>query len=327
MWRLAVLSLGALLLSAAVAAGQPRLFEGVAGWEHTLGLQADDGRSGIAVFPGELSGNEVTRIHDPAGFEVRLTNADQPGTELSFTAGTLFDPPRGRYRYWVEGAWSMTPFTQLASFGADRPPGAKSMRVLPIVPAGRVALPERPRADPAHQLRLLYVDREPAAGLRHELSRRRGVAEVGSGILMPAGRVLAALWDPHEERYSALSRPFTVEAKTTVAAPLRGPAEGEADLVVYVDRAEGVPASALPGLVLTATQGREQRRADVSLLTPWGTYGVWYGLKPGTVALGGGNDRLYVPPAAVYLTSGRISRYQGKVLRKILLPDDRERRR
>jgi hypothetical protein len=105
-----------------------------------------------------------------------------------------------------------------------------------------------------------------------------------------------------------------------VPAPLQRPGPKLADLLVYVDRPDGTPGSAVPGLVLTATQGSDRRPADLTVTSPWGVYGVWYGLKPGQVILGGANERLYVAPVTLRLNGGQIARYQGKLSRQLFAP-------
>lgn len=318
--RAALLLTLSVVLVSAVAVGQPHRDDFMPGSEFTLPLKRDDGKKGFAVFPAEFSGTRPTRIINPSGFHAHFTDADNPGKELIFPAGELFDPPTGRFRYWLQDDWSMTPFTELASFRPNRPAGAKSIRVLPVVPAGRVIAAAEPAPDPDHQLRLLYAGVDPMGGVRHELSRRRVVSELGDGILMPAGRVLGALWDRREERYVAISRPFMVYAGKQVSAPLQRPRPDVADLLVYVDRPEGTPGSAVPGLVLTATRGGDRRTADLTVTTPWGVYGVWYSLKPAPVVLGGANERLYLAPVTVPLSGGRITRYLGTLSRQLFTP-------
>lgn len=314
----APLALIAFILSPAVF-GQPHDNDLVPGSEHTRAIRDDLGSKGLAVFPADYSGKRLTRIVDPSGYRVHFTNADDPGEELIYPAGELFEPPTGRFRYWMEGAWSMTPFTELASFRPNRPAGAKSIRAMLVVPAGRVKLAAPAPVDSADQLRLLYAGWDPRDGVRHELTRRRAVSDIGEGLLMPSGTVLASLWDSRLGRYVALSRPFRVRAGETVEAPLQLPGTSLADLVVYVDRVDDLPASAIPGMALTATSRGKERTADVNVTTAWGVYGVWYGLPPGRVVVAGANKRSYLPPVEINLVGGQIARYQGKLLPQLFV--------
>jgi hypothetical protein len=217
----------------------------------------------------------------------------------------------------------MSPFSQLVSFGTKRPPGVKSLHAMSVVAAGRVTVSSQDSTQaPGVQLRLLYAGAKEDHGLRHELSRRRVVSELEEGLLMPEGKVLAALWDPSLERYTALSRPFEVARGRTVAAPLQRPGASESHLVVYVDRAEGTVATDVQGLALWVSQGGTERRADLQIVTPWGAYGAWYGLPPGRARLGGGSDRLYLEGETLELAGGRIERFQGKLTRRPFLNDE-----
>jgi len=242
-----------------------------------------------------------------------MTDAENPGQEVVVAAGELFDPPLGRFRVWLqgesEGAWWMTPFTDLVSFGTRRPPGAKAIQLLPVVPAGRVTVARG--ADPDLELRLLFAGGDPVSRqARHELSRRRKVAELAAGLLMPQGRVVAALWDGGRGRYVALSRPFEVKAGEVLSAPLETPSARRSHLVVYVDRPPGAPELSIPGFEITVTQPDGPHAADVAVETPWGLYAFWYDLAPGAWTVEGANDRLYLEPARLRLEGGEITRFQ-----------------
>lgn len=292
--------------------------------EHYISeLRADDAASGFAAFPARYSGASPVEVLNPSGFQVHLTNADQPDADLVFPAGRLFDPPSGRHRIWIEGDWSITPFGRLVVFGTKRrPPGSTTVQTLPIVPAGRVSMAGATAIEADLQLRLLFAGVDPVAGLlRHELSRRVLVAKVGDGVLMPEGPVLAALWDQSENRYVSLSRPFTVRAERTISAPLRSPAPTRCDLVAYVDRPKATAPLAIRGLGLELTRGGKIHRPDVTVETAWGIYGFWYGLTPGTAVIGGGNQRLYLEPETLELVGGEIARFLGTASKRPFLDD------
>lgn len=295
------------------------------GREYVLKLQDDEGRRGVAVLPATYSEAGPVEILDPSSFRLIMTDADDPGKEIAYPAGELIDPPVGRFRVWLEGKWSITPFTDLVSFGARRPPRKKSLKLLPVIPAGLVTLAAQQPVPPGLQLRLLYAGADSVAGgLRHELSRRKLVGELGNGILMPEGPVLAALWDGRQGRYIALSRPFDVVPGRSVAAPLEDPSPAGARLVVYVDRPKGAPASAIPGLELVATQQGQRHAPDLVVMTSWGVYAVWYDLKPGSAVVQAGNQGLYLAPVNVQLPRGKISRFQSSLTQRLFAEGELE---
>lgn len=298
------------------AGGQELPF--LSGSVHVLELQADRAARGVAVFPAVFSQGRPTEILNPRGFHLHMTNASDPGTELVYPAGKAFAPPPGRFRIWLEGEGMITPFTDLVGFGAQ----PRELRVLtmPVVPAGRVVVADDVSRSAGLELRLLYAGGDSATPApRHELTRRRLVGKVGEGVPMPEGKVFAALWDRRQERYVALSRPFTVASGETVAAPLRRPAPNAAHLLAYVDRPDGAPSTALRGVVLTATQQGQERRADLTVTTAWGVYGVWYGLQPGPAAIGGANEELYLEPRPLTLVGGRVTRVEGTLSKQLFV--------
>lgn len=288
----------------------------IPGWENILALKAEGERTGLAVFPALFDGDQPVEILDPAGFHLYLTDADSPREEHVYPAGKLIQPPSGRWRAWVQGEATMTPFTDLLILGSSLPPGSKSVRPMPVIPAGRVIIPPDVAVEPQLQLRVLYAGGDPSAGkLRHELSRRRQLAELGEGILMPKGLVVAGLWDPIRERYTALSRPFRVIAGDTIAAPLERPDGSSAHLVVYAERASDARASAMSGVLLTVTQRGVTQEPEVAVTTPWGTYALWYDLVAGSARVTGGNDQLRLQVMSIELEGGTIARLQGTLIR------------
>lgn len=306
---------------AGLAAGQAQDFGFIPGSEHVFELESRrPAATGLVVFAAEFSGSAPGKLLGPGGFVVHLANADDPRDQRVEPAGEPFVPRPGRWRIFVEGESSITPYSNLYAFHGQWPRGHLSIRALPVVPAGRVEVdPEIARGRDL-ELRLLYAGDYSANGaLRHELSRRRAVADLRNGLLMPQGPVLAALWDRHLERYTALSRTFTVRAGETAFAPLERPGPQAAFLVVNVFRPPGATVHWIPGLVLSVEQGGRAQRADVTVATAWGTYSVWYGMAPGKALITGGNEKLFLEPTSVVLGAGEIARVERQLIRRAFL--------
>lgn len=315
----AVLLVGGPLLASHVF-GQDHRLALLPGFEHAAHLDVKDRRTGLAVFPARYLELRPVEILDPSGIRLLLTSADSPGDELAFPAGELFDPPIGRFRIWLEGEWEMTPYTQVISVGRSRPPGVKSLHTLPMVPAGRIRVDKAQATASNQQLRLLYAGGDPIAGrLRAELTRRARLEQVGRGILMPEGPVIAAVWDPDLKRYVRLSRPFDVTAQRTVKVPLEPPASEQAHLVVYVGRPDDVSASWLQDIELTVKTETSEKAPDATIRTVWGVYGFWYALTPGPVSLAGGGEKLLFANRTVTLTAAQIGRVQGQFEKRMFV--------
>lgn len=281
------------------------------GWKSFVAPKLAGGGSGSIFFPGRYSEHTLLEVLDPSGYEVHLTRADDPGAESVHPAGELFPPPGGRWRVWLQGEWSITPFSSLVVFPASRRAGV-APAIMPVAPAGKVALPEDLAIRSDRDLWLLAAE-ERSGVPRHELSRRRSLSEVGDGVLMPSGLVLAGVWDRREKRYSAFSRPFHLPARSTAPAPLERPDAAESWLVSYVEHPR-LSAEPLSGFELTVTVDGEERPADFMMRTSWGVHAVWYGLAPGRTILGGGNDILYLEPQTLELHGGEIARFEGALL-------------
>ena len=283
-------------LSLVLWVGHGSTGDGWALWEPPKFPDASDVYGGIAVLPMDSD-------HDPEGLEVHLAPVDNPGVDLSYPAGSWFEPPPGRYRIRLQGGWRMTPFSGLISHS-----GAGALRVaLPLGEAGRVRLPEDLDVAPDLELHLLHAgDYLEEEFLRWELSIRKPAFEVGDGVLMPVGKAVSALWDPGKERYVALSRPFPVRGHQTVEVPLQEPG-GAALLVAELKRDTPANTAADLDARIVVKQGAEERPADLHVQTADKVFAFWYGLTPGPADLRGETGQDVLLSQKLDLRAGRIT--------------------
>lgn len=308
--RIGLLQVLSLTLAGA-ASGQALSAEPIPGWQRFIGpLLAEERVAGAVYFPAEFSGSRPVTVLDPRGFEVHLSRDDDPGEELVYTAGEPMIPPAGRWRVWLQGDWMMTPLTDLVRFAHYPRHQRPSPKLLPIVPAGRVALGEESAAGADLDLWLLYAGGN-ALGNLNELSRRQAALALDDGIMMPSGSTLAGLWDRRAKRWSALTRPFQVEPGRTMVAPLELPPTEESWLKVYVERPQEGPFDSLRDLALRLSQDGVEHPPDFRLTTTFGVHAVWYGLQPGPAIVAGGNGELYLEPRTVELAGGAIEHFDG----------------
>lgn len=305
--------LTALLVPLAVT-GQDR--QTAPGFEEHVRPVLETGRTGMVYFPARDVGGGIEEILDPRGVEVHLTRAHEPGEELVRPAGEPFVVPGATWRVWLEGDWTMSPFTDLVSFVTR--PGEVFWNRLPLVPAGRVSVPRGLPGAKQGQLWLLYAGASQS-GVPNELSRRRDLDEVGDGLLMPEGPVLAALRDDRGDRYLALSRPFTVVAGTAIEAPLQVPPPERSWLISYFTRPSGSPVDSLAQVALKVSRDDREIPPEVTVVTEWGVYNAWYGLPPGPASLTGGSETLYPESPPLDLSQGEIASVQGRLSKRPIL--------
>ncbi|MGH2628593.1 MAG: hypothetical protein ACRDHY_18305, partial [Anaerolineales bacterium] len=236
------------------------------------------------------------------------TRHDDPNVELVYPCGAWFQPPPGRYRVWIQGDWQMSPYSLVLGYSGTPFRGRGVTTAIPVIEAGRVALPSRLAVAPHLTLRLLHAGSYLEGEFpRWEISRRRPSHQVRKGLLMPAGPTISGLWDERAQRYVALSRLFEVRARQTVEAPLERPS-GVAHVVVQVQRhalAKTVADSAVE--LLLQRRGR-YIRPDVTVTMADMVYGLWYGQAPGPVELRGQSSQSFLEPKKLELFPGRIER-------------------
>lgn len=294
----------ATLLVLGVAAQQGVEAGSIPGWERFVRPVMESGRNGKAFFPAKRQGTHDVEILDPRGFDVHMTNADDPGEERVVPAGAVFVPPSGRWRYWLQGEWSMTPSSLLVVSPRGGGWRGVSPTTLPVAPAGRVTVPDAVGADRNLDLWLLYAGNVPG-WWRQELSRRRPISEAREGILMPAGPVVVALWDRRRERYAALGDELEVVAGRTVSAPLSS-SPGEGAVLLYASLARGASPEALTGLEPTLSREGRELRPAFTVTTNWGMYRGWRGVEPGPALLSAGNELLYLDSRSIELVGGEV---------------------
>lgn len=268
---------------------------------------------GIKFHPVEWTDSRPSEFPDFAGLEAHLTPPGDPDVELVYPCGAWVDPPASWYHYWLEGGWRMSPYAGLMSYGG----GHGQTGFAPLAAAGRAVLSPQvlEAASGDLVLELLQAD-VPHEGnyVRWEIRRRKPAHEVGEGLLMPEGKVIAGLWDRKKRRFVALSRPFEVRGGRTVEAPLRRPA-GRADLMVRLARDRDDAASHTADLraELALEQTGGERPPDVKIEAARNIYAIWYSLPPGPAELRAESKGTYLPPRQLELAPGKIELLEAEL--------------
>jgi hypothetical protein len=141
------------------------------------------------------------------------------------------------------------------------------------------------------------------------MTRRTAVAErAREGLLMPAGPVIAGIWDQERGRYVALSKAFIVKAGIAVEAPLERPRENRAALIVQARRSRLASTRSDYSLAIRLKADNRERQPDALAQTANLIYAIWHGLPPGTASLSITTPRAGVNAFPLHLQGGRIER-------------------
>ncbi|HEX2223839.1 MAG TPA: hypothetical protein VHN15_06515, partial [Thermoanaerobaculia bacterium] len=214
----------------------------------------------------------------------------------------------GKYRVWMEGQGRMSPESLVVRYSGSPFKGRGLLGGLQLVPAGKVVLADD--ATPgAAVLRLLHIDSHTRGQYpQREISRRVSGPALKNGVLMPAGPVLAALFDSKTQEYVGLARPVTVAAggRTSVRPVL--PEKGTTHLVALLERPVVLDSFAKSDVRPALVLAEGARPPDVLVPTAERVYAVWYGVNVRRARLEVTSAYVSAPPQELVLRPGRIER-------------------
>lgn len=300
------------LLAAVLALGLAPQEEFPLGLDPTRG--EIDGKIAVAFVAQEPDGSMA---QSPGQYKVHLALDADPGVERVYPAVTWFQPPPGKYRVWMEGPGRMSPDSLILSYSGKPFKGLGLLGGLRLAPAGTVALADDTRATGTSALRLLHLDSHMrGAHPQREISRRVSGPALKNGVLMPAGPILAALFDSKTQEYTGLTRPVVVAAGGRTPVRPVPPEKGVTHLVALLERPGVLDSFAQDDArpVLTLAAGR--REPDVLVTTAERIYAVWYGLSDRRAKLELTSAFVTLPPQDLVLRPGRIERLQARLNRR-----------
>lgn len=308
-----VLCLGAFLIatSASVQSDEIRLPDPKGG--QINGIVA------VMFWPAaNTEGGKVDTLLPADDCQVVLAPWTDFSAERRYRCGIWFQPPEGRYQSWLEmGEDRITPTTGTVNYSPAPFQGRGQGVVMPLHPAGRVALAEDVVLPPNAELSLINFDSCCTPPKLGNPFARRAIASAPSlrtGLLVPTGRVFAGIFDRKTREAIAIARPLRVEkGKVATAAP-RPPAVGTADVFVSLGRPD-VRASREVDLVdLTLDGKKPEALFDGSDRI----YAAWFGVKSGTAQLSVVSKVLRLPTRTLKLTSRRVTTVREELQK---LPD------
>lgn len=277
-----------------------------------------DGKIALYVLPLEgvetvpEGGAKFERMLPPDGCEVHLSSRTDPDQELVYDCSKWILPPKGNYRLWLEAPNAIS--EGYAIFEWDHEPfeGRGTAIAFGLEPAGRVALAEGVALPAGTSFRLVHLRSTFKGMLRRVFDRRVQPSRVRTGASLPAGPVIAGIFDAKSGDVLALTRPISIQAgKTTFAAPV--PPENGSDVFVILTR----PRLAELGkddVVVTLSANGKSRAPDVLLGGSDRVFAVWYAFDARKATLQTSSKTLRLDPVELTLTRGKVTTHRAKLV-------------
>ena len=257
------LGLLGLLASAAYAAELPNPEDGVI-----------NGIDAIGIWVTDLGYDALHRtIFSPRGFSAHIFPGRDWRREEVYPCGAWFLPSPESHDFFIEGNGKVSPLLGAFSFSGRTRQGVGKLAVFPVVAAGRIMVAIAGGLPKDATVRLHHLSSHIIDGSIHRgMQRWATVDGAGRGIRMPAGPVLALLFDERADRYIAIARPVTLSAGGWANVELTPPARGTSSPVPYQRGQPMVPGVALRGRQRRGYGKRSRRRAAGSM---WMSSGAW----------------------------------------------------
>lgn len=273
-----------------------------------------DGRTALGMYPVQAGPSEKMEILDSTGCRIYLLSRSTFET-FEKPCGEWFLLPKDRYDYWAETEWMISPWaSKLVYVGGPFQKRGMSTAVR-LGPAGRVELPKGFRPSAGRELRVIQLNPTSNDGsLKRAITRRVPFAEMETGVAMPAGKALAAVWSARSSSYVRLSRPFAVAPGKTVQPKLEEPPADRTHLVLQIVRhtAEHEVAGDSLAVRLVDADGSEHA-PDVRLATKEQVYAFFYDLPPTEVEIRVTAEGGRLDPVIVQLQPGTVERIVSRM--------------
>jgi hypothetical protein len=192
-----------------------------------------------------------------------------------YRCGSWFQPPVGRYLYWIEQQ-SLVSAQTVINYGGE--PFRRFGALFPkkLMRAGRVVLSRKSQLASDAELRLLSLMPD---GEHRPFDRRVSATEARLPIRLPVGKAIAGIFD-RKGNAIALSPPIAVsDVKTTVVKPQK-PDGGKASLLVVLNRPMSSDAAAECSASAIGAEPVRVKIPDIELKTRDRLVFVWYVLEP-----------------------------------------------
>lgn len=258
-----------------------------------------NGRVAVLVWP-----RFGTQLIEPVDCVAHLVRRDD--SEALFPCGAWFQPSPGTYRLWLEQKDLISPMPDLLVYAGGPFKGRGLGDIVDVVLGGRVQLSPGIKMSEDNHLLLFHLDSHLRLGpMGRVFERNLSAAKARGPILMPAGRIIAAIIDRRGNAL-ALSRPISVPERTTVIAVPRAPNQGS-NVFIVLDRAR-TNSSRHPDDVTVALKTENRSFApDVFVKAADRFYGVWYGISATRAVVEVSSTTMALPSEEISLRPGSIT--------------------
>ena len=290
---------------------------GIAGGQESLPPAKDfdrregviDGKGAFGVWPVTRPGSG--RPADPTGFEVYLYPQDDPARWRVRPAGEWFLLPAGNYRYLLEGNGYISPFDGLVLYKPLRAERGFSSFV-PVVPAGtvRVSDNQKTQGEELLHLHLFRLEATFQDRLGRELVRKIPLPKaVKDGATMPAGKVVAGIWDSVEKEYRALAPVVEVPVHGSVQVVPQAPGPGEAAVVAVFRRPEPLGNLDDDDVIVGLVSKEKVIQPDAVVRSTSRIRAMWVSVPAGSARVDLRSAKVSLAPTEWRLRSGRVEEF------------------
>jgi len=243
--------------------------------------------------------------------QAHLVETQDETHERVYPCGTWFQPPVGRYLFWMENQVAVS-FQSVIHYAGEQFRHSGALFPKPLYPAGSIELESATNVPPGATFRFLSLH---IVKNYRPFDRRIAAVRAKSRIHAPAGAAVAGVFDG-SGRAASLSKPFIVKPGRVAVVNPETPQEGRAALVVVLNRFEHPP---LRRCAVTLMESSGRRIAPAVDLQAYDrVVMIWYDL------LASGNTRIAVScnsqqpfVQTVHLVSGQIETVRRNLHRKV----------
>jgi hypothetical protein len=264
-----------------------------------------NGRRATLVWPARYASDEHYELLPADDCEAHFASPANPDDEVVHPCGKWLQPRIGRYVVWLAGKDYISPQPLILSYAGERDVPQGLSMIVPVVPSGFVRLAGEVQVRKSESVRLLALETQFYTSWTRTFARR--IPDITAPASMPAGKILAGVFDSATGDAVALSRPLSLAPGATIIARPSPPAR-DSDVLVVLTR----PPGPREELRVRLVEGDGHARApDAFLHGVNAAFAVWYGVRGRTATVTAESPSLTIAPIAIALRPKSVSTFRG----------------